>query len=140
MLGLLLLVAACYCLLLRDAGNMVVNYSERLVTLLKDCRQLVEMGMAVSDKIRAAAADAEKFYRYGVMLKKVRWCWVGHFYVVWRMDLEALPASSLTPCGVQGARCCIVVGVSHCSHWYSERCTHAPPTSPPPPLLALPCL
>jgi hypothetical protein len=53
-------------------GNMVVNYSERLVTLLKDCRQLIEMGMSVSDKIRAAAADAEKFYRYGVMLKKVR--------------------------------------------------------------------
>jgi hypothetical protein len=51
---------------------MVVNYSERLVTLLKDCRQLIEMGMSVSDKIRAAAADAEKFYRYGVMLKKVR--------------------------------------------------------------------
>jgi hypothetical protein len=53
-------------------GNMVVNYSERLVTLLKDCRQLIEMGMSVSDKIRAAAADAEKFYRYGVMLKKVK--------------------------------------------------------------------
>jgi hypothetical protein len=48
--------------------------SERLVTLLKDSRQLVEMGMAVPDKVKKAAGDAEKYYRYGVMLKKVRRC------------------------------------------------------------------
>ena len=53
-------------------GNMMVNYSEKLVTLLKDSRHLSELGMAVPDKIRKAAADAEKYYRYGIMLKKVR--------------------------------------------------------------------
>jgi dynein heavy chain 2 len=53
-------------------GNMVVNYSERLVALLRDTRQLTELGMAMPERIRRAAADAEKYYRYGVMLKKVR--------------------------------------------------------------------
>ena len=52
-------------------GTLMVNYSERLVQLLREVRQLDELGHSVPRKIRAAAADAEKYYRYGVMLKKV---------------------------------------------------------------------
>ena len=52
-------------------GNMVVNYSEDLVILLREVRQLSELGVTVPDRIRRAAGDAEKYYRYGVMLKKV---------------------------------------------------------------------
>ena len=52
-------------------GNMIVNYSERLVSLLRDSRQLAELGLAVPDRVKKAAADAEKYYRFGIMLKKV---------------------------------------------------------------------
>jgi dynein heavy chain 2, cytosolic len=52
-------------------GNMIVNYSERLVPLLRDTRQLSELGLAVPDRVKKAAADAEKYYRFGIMLKKV---------------------------------------------------------------------
>jgi dynein heavy chain 2 len=54
-----------------SSGRMVVNYSERLVQLLREVRQLTEMGFTVHDKISAVAQEGEKFYRYGVMLKKV---------------------------------------------------------------------
>ena len=52
-------------------GNMRVRYSERLVALLRDARALLEQGLAVPKEVRAAAADAEKFYRYAVQLQKV---------------------------------------------------------------------
>jgi len=65
-------------------GNMVVNYSEDLVILLREVRQLTELGVNVPDRIRRAAADAEKYYRYGVMLKKV-----ANFYNT--MDGQILP-------------------------------------------------
>lgn len=53
------------------AGNMTVNYSERLVGLLRDTRQLLEMRLAVPEKIRNAAKNAERYYRFGVCLTKV---------------------------------------------------------------------
>jgi dynein heavy chain 2, cytosolic len=53
-------------------GNMVVRYSEAMVTLLRDVRQLTAVGLAIPERIRAAAAEAEKYYRFGVQLQKVR--------------------------------------------------------------------
>jgi dynein heavy chain 2 len=53
------------------AGLLTVNYSERLVTLLREHRQLRELGYAVPAPIAQAAQDGEKYYRYGVTLKKV---------------------------------------------------------------------
>uniref|UniRef100_K3WM96 AAA+ ATPase domain-containing protein n=1 Tax=Globisporangium ultimum (strain ATCC 200006 / CBS 805.95 / DAOM BR144) TaxID=431595 RepID=K3WM96_GLOUD len=66
-------------------GDLIVNYSEFLVTLLRDVRQLTELsafhgstsGSAKKDnewvppKVRKVAEEAEKYYRYGVTLKKV---------------------------------------------------------------------
>jgi dynein heavy chain 2 len=52
-------------------GNMRVRYSEQLVALLRDARALAEQGLAVPKEVRAAAADAEKYYRYAVQLQKV---------------------------------------------------------------------
>ncbi|TYZ58493.1 hypothetical protein PybrP1_004198 [[Pythium] brassicae (nom. inval.)] len=63
-------------------GDLVVNYSEFLVTLLRDVRQLTELAAQhqstaskkdewVPPKVRKVAEEAEKYYRYGVMLKKV---------------------------------------------------------------------
>lgn len=65
-------------------GDLVVNYSEFLVTLLRDVRQLTELsaqhlGSQVGSKkdewvplkVRKVAEEAEKYYRYGVTLKKV---------------------------------------------------------------------
>ena len=52
-------------------GDLVVNYDERLVRLLREVRQLTELGCHINKKIRAKAAMAEKFYRHGVRLIKV---------------------------------------------------------------------
>ena len=52
-------------------GLLTVNYSERLVRLLREVRQLSELGLHLKPEITAVAAEGEKFYRYGVMLKKV---------------------------------------------------------------------
>ncbi|CAM9203957.1 unnamed protein product, partial [Ectocarpus fasciculatus] len=52
-------------------GILVVNYSERLVTLLREVRQLSELGHAIPSKISKVATEGETYYRYGVMLKKV---------------------------------------------------------------------
>ena len=53
------------------SGNMVVNYSEALVQLLRDVRQLRGMSFNVSRNIAQAALEGEKYYRYGIALKKV---------------------------------------------------------------------
>lgn len=53
-----------------DDGRFQVNYSFRLVQLLRDVRQLSQLGIAVPSKIKSAAKEAEKYYCYGVMLKQ----------------------------------------------------------------------
>lgn len=58
-----------------DAGKLVVNFDERLVVLLREVRQLHELGCSIPREISDAASEAEKFYRYGVMLKKVAIFW-----------------------------------------------------------------
>ena len=53
------------------AGLLSVNYSSRLVQLLREVRQLSELELNVPLKIKKAAEEGERYYRYGVMLKKV---------------------------------------------------------------------
>ena len=48
-----------------------VNYSDRLVTLMREVRQLSELGYKVPPKITAAAETGEKFYRHALKLKQV---------------------------------------------------------------------
>ena len=52
-------------------GLLIVNYSSRLVQLLREVRQLTELGVTVPDSIKQAAKDGEQYYRFGVVLKKV---------------------------------------------------------------------
>ena len=68
------------------SGNMVVNYSEALVQLLRDVRQLRGMSFNVSRNIAQAALEGEKYYRYGVALKKV-----ANFYNT--MDRQIIPST-----------------------------------------------
>eukprot|EP00953_Heterococcus_sp_UTEX-ZZ885_P012620 7231-Heterococcus_DN1.PRE.4 len=56
---------------INKAGLLEVNYSERLVTLLREVRQLAELGHAIPSRVAKAAGEGERYYRYGVMLKKV---------------------------------------------------------------------
>uniref|UniRef100_A0A2C9LQ20 Dynein heavy chain tail domain-containing protein n=3 Tax=Biomphalaria TaxID=6525 RepID=A0A2C9LQ20_BIOGL len=51
-------------------GKLRVNYSDRLVTLLREVRQLSSIGFSVPAKIQQVAETAQKFYRYGVILKQ----------------------------------------------------------------------
>ena len=44
-------------------GLLIVNYSSRLVQLLREVRQLTELGVTVPDSIKQAAKDGEQYYR-----------------------------------------------------------------------------
>ena len=56
-------------------GVLVVNFSEDLVRFLRDVRQLDELGFEIPKEgrkkgIMDKAQEAEKYYRYGILLKK----------------------------------------------------------------------
>jgi len=52
-------------------GYLKVNYSDKLVTLVKDARVLSEMGFKIPKQIAAVTDNAKKFYKEGVILKQV---------------------------------------------------------------------
>jgi len=55
-----------------EAGDLLrVNYSESLVTLVKDGRAIGELGFPVDDKIQKIIERAKKFYKEGVCLKQI---------------------------------------------------------------------
>eukprot|EP01028_Stygiella_incarcerata_P004192 TRINITY_DN1890_c0_g1_i5.p1 TRINITY_DN1890_c0_g1~~TRINITY_DN1890_c0_g1_i5.p1 ORF type:complete len:4092 (-),score=1034.80 TRINITY_DN1890_c0_g1_i5:737-12970(-) len=54
-----------------EDGHLHVHYSERLLALIKEVRQLVALGYSVSPKIQRAAKDAERVHKYAVELKQV---------------------------------------------------------------------
>lgn len=55
-----------------EAGGLLkVNYSERLVTLVKDARAIGEHGFPLDKKITAVVDQAKKFYKEGVTLKQI---------------------------------------------------------------------
>ncbi|XP_047126593.1 cytoplasmic dynein 2 heavy chain 1 isoform X1 [Hydra vulgaris] len=56
-------------------GKLEVHYDARLVTLIREVRQLQGMGYNVSSKIQNVALTASKFYRQAIVLKQV-----AHFY------------------------------------------------------------
>ncbi|XP_077984893.1 cytoplasmic dynein 2 heavy chain 1-like [Glandiceps talaboti] len=66
-------------------GKLRVHYSERLVTLLREVRQLQALGFPVPAKIQHTAGTAQKFYRHGVILKQV-----AHFYNT--IDQQMIPS------------------------------------------------
>jgi len=57
-------------------GELVVNYGDRLVTLMREVRQLTALGFAVPAKILHVSSTAQKFYRHGCILKQV-WHFTG---------------------------------------------------------------
>lgn len=52
-------------------GKLKIQYSDRLVSLLREVRQLSALGFTVPAKIQQAANTAEKFYRQAIILKQV---------------------------------------------------------------------
>ncbi len=53
-------------------GKLYVNYGDRLVTLLREVRQLTSLGFAIPAMIQHVSTVGQKFYRHGVILKQVR--------------------------------------------------------------------
>ena len=51
--------------------KLKVHYGDRLVTLMREVRQLSALGFAVPAKIQQTANTANKFYRHGMILKQV---------------------------------------------------------------------
>ncbi|KAG0418553.1 hypothetical protein HPB47_004757, partial [Ixodes persulcatus] len=60
---------------LDSRGHPVVNYSPRLVSLIREVRQLRALGYAIPSKIQALWADARKYYRQAKDLQQI-----AHFY------------------------------------------------------------
>ncbi|XP_053312461.1 cytoplasmic dynein 2 heavy chain 1 isoform X2 [Spea bombifrons] len=57
------------------SGALNVHYSDRLVVLLREVRQLSALGLIIPAKIQQVAKTAQQFYRQAVILKQV-----AHFY------------------------------------------------------------
>ncbi|XP_056138994.1 cytoplasmic dynein 2 heavy chain 1 [Lampris incognitus] len=66
-------------------GRLKVNYSDRLGTLLREVRQLSDMGFPIPAKIQRAAATADKFHRQAIVLKQV-----ANFYNT--IDTQMIPS------------------------------------------------
>jgi dynein heavy chain 2 len=55
-----------------EAGGLLkVNYSEKLVTLVKDARAIGEHGFTLDKNILGIVNQAKKFYKEGVALKQI---------------------------------------------------------------------
>lgn len=52
-------------------GKLYVNYSERLITLLREVRTLTGLGYVIPAKIQVVAELAQRFYRQAIILKQV---------------------------------------------------------------------
>ena len=52
-------------------GTLRVNYSDRLVRLLREVRQLNSLGYSIPLKIQQCARNGEKFYKSAIILKQV---------------------------------------------------------------------
>ncbi|XP_078258652.1 cytoplasmic dynein 2 heavy chain 1 isoform X1 [Rhinoraja longicauda] len=66
-------------------GKLKIHYSDRLVSLLREVRQLSALGFAIPTKIQHTANTAQKFYRQAVILKQV-----AHFYNT--IDQQMIPS------------------------------------------------
>lgn len=53
------------------SGTLNILYSDRLVTLLREVRQLSALGFAIPAKIQHVANTAQKFCKQAVILKQV---------------------------------------------------------------------
>lgn len=53
-------------------GRLKIQYSDRLVSLVREVRQLSALGFPIPAKIQQAANTADKFYRQAIVLKQVR--------------------------------------------------------------------
>ncbi|KAM4566457.1 cytoplasmic dynein 2 heavy chain 1 isoform 3-T3 [Odontesthes bonariensis] len=66
-------------------GRLKIQYSDRLVTLLREVRQLSAFGFPIPAKVQQAANTADKFYRQAIVLKQV-----AHFYNT--IDQQMIPS------------------------------------------------
>lgn len=73
-----------------EASNreLNVNYSDRLLRLLKEVRQLISLGFNIPSKIMSCANNGEKYYRFGVILKQI-----AHFYNT--IDQQMIPSQQV---------------------------------------------
>ena len=55
----------------KEGGLLKVNYSEKLVTLVKDARILGEHGFKIPKPVFDVTENAKKFYKEGITLKQV---------------------------------------------------------------------
>ena len=53
-------------------GKLHVHYDDKLVTLIREVRQLSGMGYTVPAKIQQTASTGRKFYKQAVILKQVK--------------------------------------------------------------------
>ena len=59
----------------QPSGRLVVNFSDRLVTLIKEVRYLESIGFHVPEAVKERSDLARKFYDSGIVLMQV-----AHFY------------------------------------------------------------
>ncbi len=55
----------------KEDGKLNVHFDERLVTLIREVRQLNGMAFVIPAKIQHTANTGQKFYKHAVVLKQV---------------------------------------------------------------------
>lgn len=65
-------------------GKLNVLYGDKLITLLREVRQLESLGFKIPNKIEQCATVGQKFYKHGIILKQL-----ANFYN--KIDKEMLP-------------------------------------------------
>uniref|UniRef100_A0A8C5PRQ6 Dynein cytoplasmic 2 heavy chain 1 n=1 Tax=Leptobrachium leishanense TaxID=445787 RepID=A0A8C5PRQ6_9ANUR len=66
-------------------GALRIHYSDRLVVLLREVRQLSALGLVIPAKIQQVAKTAQQFYKQAIILKQV-----AHFYNT--IDQQMIPS------------------------------------------------
>ena len=56
---------------LRGEGELLVHYSGELVTLLRECRLVCELGYRLDANVDKTVKVADKYYRYGLRLRQI---------------------------------------------------------------------
>ncbi|XP_067363243.1 cytoplasmic dynein 2 heavy chain 1-like isoform X1 [Channa argus] len=66
-------------------GRLKIQYSDRLISLLREVRQFSALGFPIPAKIQQASNTGDKFYRQAIVLKQV-----AHFYNT--IDQQMIPS------------------------------------------------
>lgn len=89
-------------------GKLHVHYDDRLVTLIREVRQLTGMGYVIPAKIQHTANTGQKFYKQAVILKQVMTLYFSLLFLILKTS-QYIPSMAIYCHGnsLQATMCCM---------------------------------